>query len=70
MTRGNQRDINRARAEARREQGPQNGHSRIGKVALTDAQIMREKQRQAELKKQQQEQKQGQDPKKSNQVKK
>lgn len=69
MTRGNQRDINRARAEARREVGPQQGHSRIGKIALTDAQIMREKQKQAELKRQQ-EQKQAQDPKKANPGKK
>ena len=55
MTRGNQREIDRARAQARAEKHakPEKGdHSNKLVKAMSDADKMREKQRKADLKKQ------------------
>ena len=54
MTRGDQRDRDRARAQARAAKGPQagkDGGNRLNQM-LDQAEIMREKQKKAELKKQ------------------
>ncbi len=52
MTRGNQREIDRARAQARDAKKPQKAESGQNQVnrQMSDAEIMREKQRRAELK--------------------
>ena len=52
MTRGNQREIDRARAAARNSKKPQTKESGQNQVnrKMTDAEIMRDKQRRAELK--------------------
>lgn len=52
MTRGNQREIDRARAAARNSKKPQKVESGQNQTnrKMTDAEIMREKQRRAELK--------------------
>ena len=52
MTRGNQREIDRARAAARNAKKPQtkeSGQNQLNRK-MTDAEIMRKKQRRAELK--------------------
>lgn len=55
MTRGNQREINRKRAEARAAKGPKQGRKDEGESVKNrmerEAQIMREKQKAAEARK-------------------
>ena len=55
MTRGNQRDIDRARAQKRQEKKGDAKKEDFNKRKLTDAEIMREKQKKAEEKKQKEE---------------
>lgn len=52
MTRGNQRDIDRARAQARNAKKPKTNESHSNQLikSMTDAEKMREKQRRADLK--------------------
>ena len=51
MTRGNQRDIDRERAKKRHEKHEKTKNNDFAKRKLTDADIMREKQKKAEEKK-------------------
>ena len=51
MTRGNQRDIDRERAKKRADKGKKTSNEDFSKRKLTDADIMREKQKKAEEKK-------------------
>lgn len=55
MTRGNQRDIDRERARKRHEKQEKAKTNDFSKRKLTDADIMREKQKKAEEKKQKEE---------------
>ena len=55
MTRGNQRDIDRERAQKRKEKTEKDKNNDFGKRKLTDADIMREKQKKAEEKRQKEE---------------
>ena len=56
MTRGNQRDIDRERAKKRNDNKKKKGEkSNFDKTKMTDAEIMREKQKKAEQKKQEEE---------------
>jgi hypothetical protein len=55
MTRGNQRDIDRERARKRQEKNTGDKKTDFVKRKLTDAEIMREKQKKAEEKKQKEE---------------
>ncbi len=55
MTRGNQREIDRARAQKRAEKKGGEKQGDFQKRKLTDAEIMREKQKKAEEKKQKEE---------------
>ena len=55
MTRGNQRDIDRERAKKRSEKHEKSKNNDFSKRKLTDADIMREKQKKAEEKKQKEE---------------
>lgn len=52
MTRGNQRDIDRERAKKRSEKGTKDKKGDFEKRKMTDAEIMRAKQKMAEEKKQ------------------
>jgi len=51
MTRGNQREIDRKRAESRKQKGPKDGLGDANKRKERDAAIMQEKQKAAEMKK-------------------
>ena len=55
MTRGNQREIDRARAQKRAEKKGGDKQPDFQKRQMTDAEIMREKQKKAEEKKQKEE---------------
>ena len=55
MTRGNQREIDRARAQKRAEKKGQEKLPDFQKRMMTDAEIMREKQKKAEEKRQKEE---------------
>ena len=52
MTRGNQRDVDRARAQKRQDKNNKGKNDDFQKKKFTDAEIMRAKQKMAEEKKQ------------------
>jgi hypothetical protein len=53
MTRGNQREVNRKRAEKRKENAPKSKKPDANKRMQRDAEIMRQKQKEAEERKKQ-----------------